>query len=200
MRAYLVNPVDKTVTLVEHDGDYRDIYKHIEAECFTALTLNSSGDALYLDDEGLYRDGQAFFHLKGYPQPLAGRGLLLGTDHEGDSRAPVIALEQFQKLIAWAPEGLRFEGITQTEEHDEMMFVIRQTPEFKIVSFAAEVGAPASGRWARNARRFGTRQEAEDWIREMTRSITTPVETRVVESDDPVNSVFENGAARPING
>ena len=186
MKAYLVDPVAKTVTEVEHDGDYRDIYKHIQADCFTALSINTMGDALYLDDEGLYRDGQRYFHLKGYPQPLGGRGLLLGTDDEGDSIAPKVSLDQFKKQIAWAAEGLRFEGVTQTEESDDLMFVIRQTPEFKIVSFAAEVIADSSGKWVGNRLRFGTRAEAESYAKDLAGRWTAVREWRVVESDDPV--------------
>ena len=42
-------------------------------------------ETLYVDDEGLYAENQRFFTWDGYPKPLAGRGLILGTDEEGES-------------------------------------------------------------------------------------------------------------------
>lgn len=100
MRAILIDPVAKTVTEVDHKDDYRDIYRLIEAEPFTVLEVGP-GDWLFLDDEGLYRPGQKFFRWKDYPQPLAGKGLLLGGDEEGDS-------VDTQRTIEWVQEHVGF--------------------------------------------------------------------------------------------
>lgn len=88
MKAFLINPTDKTITEVVFTGDYRNIYEHIDADAFTAVTLNQARDVVYVDDMGLYRNEQDFFMIEGYENPLPGKGLVLGTDDEGESTEP----------------------------------------------------------------------------------------------------------------
>jgi hypothetical protein len=54
-------------------------------------------------------------------------------------------------------------------------------------SFAPEVIADASGKWSGNGLRFATREEAERWVRDLERQWMLVIDTRVVESNDPVN-------------
>src|SRR5229473_3394484 len=55
------------------------------------------------------------------------------------------------------------------------------------MSFNPEVIADASGKWCGNALRFATREEAEANVRDLMMRWFAVRETRVVESDDPVN-------------
>lgn len=55
------------------------------------------------------------------------------------------------------------------------------------MSFAPEVIADNSGKWAGNALRFATREEAEANVRDLFSRWTLVKKTRVVESTDPVN-------------
>lgn len=55
------------------------------------------------------------------------------------------------------------------------------------MSFKPEVIADSSGKWAGNALRFATREEAEANVADLARRWFLVRETRVVESDDPVN-------------
>ena len=54
-------------------------------------------------------------------------------------------------------------------------------------SFAAEVIADASGRYAGNGLRFATREEAEAYARDLASRWTLVSEYRTVVSADPVN-------------
>lgn len=91
MKAILIDPFDCTVSRVEYDGNYRSIYKLIGCECFTCIEIDGGRDVLYVDDEGLFNDAQAFWSIDGYLNPLAGRGLILGNDAAtGDSCAASI--------------------------------------------------------------------------------------------------------------
>ncbi len=98
MRAILIDPFARTVTEIDHDNtSYRNIYpvlshESMEVECFTVATVLPNEDSLFVDDEGLLKDCQALFLFdgvkglcEGYPQPLAGKGLILGADEEGKS-------------------------------------------------------------------------------------------------------------------
>jgi len=99
MRAILIDPVAKTVREVEHDGDYREIYRllsdpenDIKVDTFDAIGIDGV-NSIYIDDNGLLNDPKYFFKWEGYAQPLAGRGLILGTDEEGASISTTLTLD-----------------------------------------------------------------------------------------------------------
>lgn len=99
--AYLINPFDCTITEVQYTGNYKNIYEHIQCDCFDVARINEHGDGLFVDDEGLYREDQRFFAHADYPQPLAGLALCLGSNEEGESVAPHITLEELRSKIEW---------------------------------------------------------------------------------------------------
>lgn len=61
------------------------------------------------------------------------------------------------------------------------------------MSWAAEVIADSSGKWSGNGLRFETQNEAEVYVVDLARRWTLVTETRVVESDEPVNRKIVDG-------
>ena len=61
------------------------------------------------------------------------------------------------------------------------------------MSFKPEVIADSSGQWHGNALRFATREEAEANVRDLMMRWFAVRETRVVESNDPVNYQWNEG-------
>jgi hypothetical protein len=61
------------------------------------------------------------------------------------------------------------------------------------MSFKPEVIADSSGKWTGNALRFATREEAEAQVLDLMMRWTSVHDTRVVESDDPVNYRYVDG-------
>lgn len=108
VRAILIDPVTQTCTEVEHDADnYRGIYtllsdpEHgLNVSCFDVVRLDR-GDAIYVDDEGLLKDPKYFFVWKDYPTPLAGRGLILGSDYEGETQSAQTTLDKVRQQITF---------------------------------------------------------------------------------------------------
>ncbi len=85
MQAYLIDPHTKTTEAIDYSGDWQDISKLIGCDYFDVVTTRE-GLSIYVDDEGLYRQGQAFFAWNGLPVPLAGKALVLGpVDDEGET-------------------------------------------------------------------------------------------------------------------
>src|SRR5512143_3417531 len=133
MKAILIDPFDETVTEVEHNGDYRQIYtllSHPEhkVDCFTVVQIHQ-GDAIFVDDEGLLKNPKRFFVWKGYPQPLAGKGLILGTDDEGNSVDAVATVDEVKKRVSFVSD-IRvhdFESFESTMDHPLMG---KNTPVF----------------------------------------------------------------------
>jgi len=94
MRAILIKPDaegHKHVEVVEYDGDYRSIYGLIswserQVTTFDCVMIDET-HTMFVDDEGLLHAPQHFMVWDGYEQPIAGRGLILGTDEWGESVA-----------------------------------------------------------------------------------------------------------------
>lgn len=101
MQAYLIDPFTQTVNPVEYDGNYKSIYGFIDAHTFDCARFNEHGDGIYIDDEGLISGKQqAFFRVRGYPEPLAGKGLVLGCNMaNGESCAPSVSLEEMRENV-----------------------------------------------------------------------------------------------------
>lgn len=104
MLAYLIDPARLEVTEVQLGTDYREIYKLIDCSTFTVVAINDS-DVIYVDDEGLLVSDlrkQIFFMYKGIPQPLAGKGLVVGTDLDtGENAEPKVRLMEVVKSVSY---------------------------------------------------------------------------------------------------
>ena len=104
MKAYLIDPFTQSITEVEYSGDYKQIYSLIDADLFTCADINEFGDTVFVDDEGLINGKpQEFFLVADYPTPLAGKGLVLGTNQEGESVEPSITIDQLRANVDWIP-------------------------------------------------------------------------------------------------
>jgi hypothetical protein len=112
MNAYLIDPRNRSVTLVQYSGDYRQIYTHIGATTFTGVYVAVLGDDgepdpkkpydVFVDDEGLINGNpDGWFTLRGYPGVLRGRGLVLGHNDEGDSVEPVPTLTEVTRMVGF---------------------------------------------------------------------------------------------------
>lgn len=144
MRAILINPETKTVEEVEFDFDlasgrtYRKINELIGASLFTVVELlhldDGTSETLYVDDEGLLNDPKHFFKWKRYHQPLAGKGLILGTDAEGECIATTLELDFVKGEVEFPSiEFVRFEEIPEhtTTRYGQEFTVVGHTPIFK---------------------------------------------------------------------
>ena len=63
------------------------------------------------------------------------------------------------------------------------------------MSYKAEVIADASGKWCSSALRFATQAEAAAYASDLFGRWTAVRETRVTESDEPVNYAWRDGRA-----
>lgn len=86
-----------------------------EVSTFTSVYLgyadeNMADDTIYVDDDGLLNHAHGWFVLRGYPQPLAGKGLVLGTTRSGNSCSPRKAtLEWLRKNVLLGFECMSFD-------------------------------------------------------------------------------------------
>ena len=92
MKAILIDSKQKSVSLVtvgDEDSMIHDMQAKIGCEMFTSaghLQHEDMEDTLYVDDNGLINGTEVFFFNPDfYPHPLAGNGLIIGTDVAGES-------------------------------------------------------------------------------------------------------------------
>lgn len=110
MKAFLIDPFQKQISEIEYSGIYQDIYSLLDIDLFTVVTITGDRDAIFVDDEGLLKDPekQSFFYvshesgiLHGHVM-LAGKGLVLGCNNDGESVEPKITIELLKERIHWA--------------------------------------------------------------------------------------------------
>ena len=66
------------------------------------------------------------------------------------------------------------------------------------MSWAPEVIADNSGKFVGNMLRFATKKEAEESVADLAMRWTSVIDTRVVESGDPVNYSYIDRQLRPL--
>lgn len=109
-KTILIDPFTKTVSEVEYSGQYQHIYDLLQCDCYDAARINRDGDAIFVDDEGLFKEEQAYFWHEDYPQPLAGRGLLLGCRAtDGETIAPTTTLDEVRDKVQFG-QPVRMNG------------------------------------------------------------------------------------------
>ena len=97
MRAILIDPVARSFTEVDYNGDWKTISKHLGCELFD-IVFTELGD-VYVDDESLFVPDKKFFMIEGC-QPLAGRGLVFGrVDDEGDTTPATVSIEELEQKV-----------------------------------------------------------------------------------------------------
>ena len=104
MKAILINVKDQSITEVEHDNTLNNIYDLLNCRTFDVVRIDET-DGIYVDDEGLYVEDQLFFEYGGDVQAvrLAGNGLILGVDDEGNSISPTVTLKEVQGRVGFLP-------------------------------------------------------------------------------------------------
>jgi hypothetical protein len=131
-RCYLINPEKRTITEELYSGDFRAIQLIVGGTFDVAEFDEETRDSVYVNDEGLFEMTPWFFTVNGYPsQPLAGKGVVLGTDHEGNSVAPQITLERLKCNVTFLERGpipfiaMRFSAL---DPHHGMPTDLRHVP------------------------------------------------------------------------
>ena len=101
-KAYLADPLSELISLV-YVTDYKDINKHLDCEIFTSALRLECDDVLYVDDMGMFSGTKkGIFTLpEVYSSPLFGRGLLVGSTPDGDSKDPETDLLDFAMMVKW---------------------------------------------------------------------------------------------------
>ena len=99
MKAILIDSKTREIREVDYTN-FNDIYKFVGCNLFDAVDFNTKNDTVYVDDEGLLTltHDTMFFTIGDSEQPLAGNGLILGTNDEGESIEPSVTVEEVKEI------------------------------------------------------------------------------------------------------
>lgn len=113
MKAILIDPAKREVRELDYNGDWHTIKEHLRCALFTIVGLydkDGKKQTLYVDDEGLIngawvRYGGFVLEAETGPHelngrlPLAGYGLVLGTDDKGYATDTAYAVEEIRAMV-----------------------------------------------------------------------------------------------------
>lgn len=131
LKGLLIDPEKESVTEVEIAKGSKcldDLYKAIKCDtvdCIRAGVVLSGGkrkeDDIWVDDEALLGEPKHFWILPGYAQPIAGRGVILSADDEGDCVSHTLTpseVMELRKVIKFAHLKEEEADETDTETAD----------------------------------------------------------------------------------
>lgn len=102
MKAILIDATKRTIDVVQMSNKLEEFYRLLECSTFTIVQLDES-HALYCDDEALLKQPPPtlYFEIEGYRHPIAGNGLILDHNDEGDSCDCKITLSEVQSFVTF---------------------------------------------------------------------------------------------------
>ena len=110
IKAKLIDPFNQSVIPALISKDYKDWKKLMNIKSPVDTVRLTDTIYVIVDDEGLHKDGNRYFKLKDYPQPLAGRAIIVNTDEEGE----LIDLGKYNTDdIEWREESFHLEPMME---------------------------------------------------------------------------------------
>lgn len=139
MRAVLIDPTTQTITEVtDYIDTLQGMYDALSSPDCKVEDINSVrvGQFIYLwvDGEGYLKEPTPpLFEWRGYGQPLAGKGLILGFDEETGNNLPYGGgLQWVIDHVKWSTK--RFSHVETSNEEGLVMgqpgFIMKQTVKF----------------------------------------------------------------------
>ncbi|KRW94330.1 hypothetical protein [Paracoccus sp. MKU1] len=98
IKALLIDPFhgedEPMIREIEIENDLKAIYAALSHPLHPvsgiAVVRGPAGHHIFVDDEGLFKDPKYWFEVQGFPQALAGRGLVTRTDGRGETVSATI--------------------------------------------------------------------------------------------------------------
>lgn len=139
IRAILIDPTTRSleeVLIAGRDQVYSTALKMLECSGLDHVYTPRREFVWLLDDEGLLKKNPGpFWQPVGYPQPLAGKALMLGlTEHQENYCSNELDLEFLRPKIHWP--SVRFTGFKESSGNETdpvfgQVFVVRREAQFE---------------------------------------------------------------------
>jgi hypothetical protein len=128
MRAILIDPYTKSISEISYDGTLESAYNLIS--CYTIQAVSIGHDhVVYVDEEGLLHEPKPFWQWQGAPNPIAGKGLIISIDSEGDDAPATVSLESIASRVTFP--AVRFTGMTTSVDEQEGVTIVKTKANFE---------------------------------------------------------------------
>ena len=109
MKAILIDVKTQEIKEVECGNNLQNIYDLIDCRLIDIVSIDDV-NSIFVDDEGILKDN-LYFEYSGSENvfKLAGNGLVLGVDDEGNSISPTLTIEDVKGKVNFLPEGFKVE-------------------------------------------------------------------------------------------
>ena len=119
MKAYLIDPTEKTIVETQIDGGEQSILQNLGCERLEAVNVNY-GTVLYLDAERDDKPDPQYFILSPIYEPRAGRGLVVGRDYRGKLIDTGYTLDRLEEdLGIFVPGRGLYRGLWTTQGSEQ---------------------------------------------------------------------------------
>ena len=118
MKAILIDVKTQEVKEVECGNNLQNIYDLIDCRLIDIVGIDDV-NSIFVDDEGILKDN-LYFEYSGSENvfKLAGSGLILGVDDEGNSISPTLTVEDVKGKVNFLPEGFKVEPYMEVTSWD----------------------------------------------------------------------------------
>ena len=118
MKAILIDVKTQEIKEVEHDDTLQNIYDLIDCRAFDLVRIDDV-NSIFVDDEGILKDNLYFeYSVSDRVFQLAGNGLVLGVDDEGNSTSPTLTIENVKGKVRFLPEGFKIDPYMEVTAWD----------------------------------------------------------------------------------
>ena len=118
MKAILIDVKTQEIKEVEHDDTLQNIYDLINCRAFDLVRIDDV-NSIFVDDEGILKDNLYFeYSVSDRVFQLAGNGLVLGVDDEGNSISTTLTVEDVEGKVNFLPEGFKVEPYMEVRAWD----------------------------------------------------------------------------------
>jgi hypothetical protein len=112
MRAVLIDPYNRTVSFINlpHNPELESIYKVLEVEWIESIHIGDD-ERMFIDEEGLMHiNDKTRFFVWNTPldtKLIAGRGLILSTDLNGDVQSTAMTPEIINRHVRFVDDNVK---------------------------------------------------------------------------------------------
>lgn len=107
MKGLLLDPYNQSISEIELDGTLNALYKALSPDgetpvtCFERVRMEND-QHIYVDESGLLNSRKAAFRADFYPDPIAGKGVILGSTPSGeDWDSTPLNVEELDGRFSW---------------------------------------------------------------------------------------------------
>tara|TARA_R100000734_G_C3289161_1_gene81257 strand:- start:90 stop:470 length:381 start_codon:yes stop_codon:yes gene_type:complete len=115
LRAILIDPFKEKIRVayLPQDTYIDEIKKWMEVDLIDIVTVDGSNQMI-LDDEGLLKSNNRFFHWAPLATAYAGKAVIVGYDKDGETTDASYHPRRVEdELVEWLPEGFTKEPYMQ---------------------------------------------------------------------------------------